>query len=101
LAVLELLARKDMYGYELAEALDDASEGVLAMGHSTLYPMLYNLEGKGWVAPERVRSGQGRARKYYRITADGRAALAESRSEWRSLVEAMARLQSPHAEVGE
>ena len=29
-----------MYGYELAETLDRQSEGVLAMGHSTLYAML-------------------------------------------------------------
>ncbi len=51
-AVLKLLERGAMYGYELVEALDRHSDGVLAMGQSTLYPMLYNLEAQGFVKAE-------------------------------------------------
>ena len=92
LAVLKILNRQEMYGYELAEALDRQSEGVLAMGHSTLYPLLYNLESKGLVTQRREESAGGRKRKYYGLTAEGRAWLAKHEEEWAGLVEAMAKL---------
>lgn len=92
LAVLALLDVRTMYGYELAEALDRKSEGVLAMGHSTLYPLLYSLEAKGLIEQQRVQSESGRARKYYAVTAAGREVLAEGRNEWAGLVEAMGKL---------
>ena len=50
MAVLTLLERREMYGYELVEALERDTGGHLAMGQSTVYPLLYNLEGKGHVA---------------------------------------------------
>ena len=81
-----------MYGYELAEALDRRSEGVLALGHTTLYPLLYNLESKGLIKHRSSRVAKGRTRKYYGLTAEGQARLAESEAEWAGLVEAMGRL---------
>ena len=87
LAVLKILADREMYGYELAIALDRQSNGVLKMGHSTLYPVLYKLEEKGLIKGKR-HSG-GRRRKYYRITDDGRSWLEEHQAEWTELVIAM------------
>ena len=49
-AVLKLLERGEMYGYELVEAIDKRTDGILAMGQSTLYPLLYNMEAKGLLA---------------------------------------------------
>ena len=92
MAVLKLLEQRDMYGYELAAALERQSDGVLAMGHSTLYPLLYNLESKGLVVPLRPREASGRARKYYSITSDGRAWLESHQLEWSRLVQAMGKL---------
>lgn len=92
LAVLKLLNGREMYGYELAEALDRESEGVLALGHSTLYPLLYNLEAKGLISQRATRIAQGRSRKYYGLTEAGRAWLEENESQWADLVAAMARL---------
>ena len=46
MAVMQLLSSGEKYGYELVEALSKRSGGVLAMGQSTLYPLLYNLEAK-------------------------------------------------------
>jgi PadR family transcriptional regulator, regulatory protein PadR len=71
LAVLQLLSRREMYGYELVEALSRRTDGVLAMGQSTLYPLLYNLEGKKLVSSRWVELPSGRSRRYYRITARG------------------------------
>lgn len=92
LAVLKLLDQREMYGYELAEALDRSSDGVLAMGHSTLYPLLYNLESKGLIEAREPEVADGRPRKYYRPTDEGRAWLRQHHEEWIGLVGAMARL---------
>jgi PadR family transcriptional regulator PadR len=89
LAVLKLLDGRDMYAYELAVALEKESDGVVAMGHSTLYPLLYKLEGQGLVTISEERVEEGRRRKYYSITSDGRAWLARHTEEWGRLVEAM------------
>ncbi len=92
LAVLKLLDAREMYGYELAEALDRESSGVLAMGHSSLYPLLYNLESKGLVSTRSERADSGRVRKYYQLTKEGREWLRRHEREWAGLVEAMAKL---------
>lgn len=93
LAVMSLLVQRDMYGYELVEALDRTSGGLLAPGQSTLYPLLYNLEAKGQVQSYwRAAPETGRRRKYYRVTAGGKRWLASQRDQWGTLVEAMRRL---------
>ena len=91
-AVLQLLKKRDMYGYELAEALSARSDGVLAMGHSTLYPLLYNLESKGLVESRWVELESGRKRRYYSLTSKGAAMLEEVRGQWQDLFRAMAGL---------
>ncbi len=90
-AVLKLLERGDMYGYQLVAALDQRTDGVLAMGQSTLYPLLYNLEAKGLIAAE-WREGGPRPRKYYALTGKGRKRLAAQTEEWNRLAGAMAGL---------
>lgn len=88
-AVMQLLAGREMYGYELVGALDERTSGVLAMGQSTLYPMLYHLEAKGLIRGRWRRSESGRRRKYYGITTAGEAMLQRQREEWRDLFDAM------------
>lgn len=88
-AVLKLLEQRDMYGYELVEKLAQRSNGVLAMGESTLYPLLYNLESKGLIAGVWREADSGRERKYYRLTRKGRARLARSSKEWQNLADTM------------
>lgn len=84
-AVLKLLAAGECYGYELVEALSRESKGVLAMGQSTLYPLLYNLEAKGLIESF-WRETKPRPRKYYRLTRKGRGALAKGEQQWQALV---------------
>lgn len=92
LAVLKLLERSEMYGYELVEALAQRTEGVLAIGQSTLYPLLYNLEAKGLIEGAWRASDSGRDRKYYRLTRAGRQRLASDAEQWKLLSRAMAGL---------
>lgn len=91
-AVLSLLEQRERYGYELVEALAARTDGVLAMGQSTLYPLLYNLEAKKLVVGRWKTATSGRRRKYYRLTAAGRNHLETHRTQWQQLVEAMQRL---------
>ena len=42
--VLELLAKKSMYGYEMIQTLKGTSEDFFALKEGTLYPILYRLE---------------------------------------------------------
>ncbi len=88
-AVLSLLEQRERYGYELVEALEARTDGVLAMGQSTLYPLLYNLEAKKLIVGRWKTATSGRRRKYYRLTAAGRKHLEAHRAQWQQLVQAM------------
>lgn len=92
-AVLALLEDGERYGYQLAELLATQSEGFLDLGQATLYPLLYNLEGKGWIVARWRVGDNGRRRKYYRLTAQGRRHLDRSRAQWSRLVMALGRLR--------
>lgn len=91
-AVLQLLSTGEMYGYELVEQLARRSENILAMGQSTLYPMLYNLEAKGLVKGEDRTATNGRRRRYYRLTSKGKKKLAADKQQWSAVNEAMTKL---------
>jgi PadR family transcriptional regulator PadR len=91
-AVMRLLQSGERYGYELIELLDRQSAGVLAMGQSTLYPLLYNLEAKGWVTSRIETADNGRSRKYYRLTDKGKKRLVQDSKQWQSLAAAMGKL---------
>lgn len=92
LAVLKLLERSEMYGYQLVEALSRRTDGVLALGQSTLYPLLYNLEAKGLIEASWQTTESGRDRKYYRLTSSGRKRLATDTKQWQALLRAMSSL---------
>jgi PadR family transcriptional regulator PadR len=85
---MQLLAGGEKYGYELVEALSRNSNGVLAMGQSTLYPLLYNLEAKGLVT-SRVDETGPRPRRFYRLTPQGRRKLAADTKQWQALWDAL------------
>ncbi|NNF28020.1 MAG: PadR family transcriptional regulator [Gemmatimonadetes bacterium] len=91
-AVLQLLDARPMHGYELAEAVTKSTSGVLEMGQSTLYPLLYNLEGKGLIRGRWTEADSGRRRKVYSLTKKGEEHLTKQRAQWRSVVRAMSAL---------
>ncbi|MBO6513867.1 MAG: helix-turn-helix transcriptional regulator [Phycisphaerales bacterium] len=91
-AVLKLLSTRTMYGYELVETLAKQAGGVLAMGQSTLYPMLYNLESKGLIEADWQQAPSGRKRKYYSLTSKGKKKLRADIEAWTQLNSAMTAL---------
>ena len=47
--ILKLLEGKDMYGYEMIEALREKSNNVFELKAGTLYPLLHGMEEKGYL----------------------------------------------------
>jgi PadR family transcriptional regulator PadR len=72
-------------------ALAQRSEGIFALGQGTLYPLLYSLEKKGLIeiAREEQAPGSGRKRRYYRVTAAGRAELDSGLTTLRDIARGM------------
>lgn len=91
-AVLKLLSGGPMYGYELVNQMNRTSGGILEMGQSTLYPLLYNLESQGLIRPEWKQAESGRQRKYYSLTAKGKKRLNRDSRQWQAVVSAMMQL---------
>jgi PadR family transcriptional regulator PadR len=79
--LLALLVDGEAYGYELAGRLSDLGVGTVAGG--SLYPALLRLEKSGHLAAEWRAGDGGPGRKYYRLTDEGRNALARDAASWR------------------
>ena len=81
LCLLAMLGERSDYGYGLSQRL--AASGVADVPGGTLYPALLRLEQQGLVEPRWASSESGPRRKYYDLTAAGRAALADQGADWR------------------
>ena len=86
LLILKALARGEMHGYAVAQHLKDASDDVLQVGESSLYPALQRLLLKGWVKAEWGASENNRRARFYTLTAAGRKQLAAERQEFDRLI---------------
>lgn len=89
LLILQLLSERDMYGYELVKEMDRRSGHSLQMKEGTLYPALHKLEKQAYIECYWQNQEKGPARKYYRITAEGKEILEERTSEWHRYVAVM------------
>ncbi|MEO5899921.1 MAG: PadR family transcriptional regulator [Ilumatobacteraceae bacterium] len=83
LLLLQLLAERESYGYEVVQRLHGV--GLPDILEGTVYPALSRLEREGRLTSRLVSSSAGPARKYYRPTAAGYTALAAGTSNWTSL----------------
>jgi PadR family transcriptional regulator PadR len=89
LLVLQLLNERDMYGYELVKEMDRRSQHKLQVKEGTLYPALHKMEKQEYIECYWQNREKGPARKYYRITAQGKKILEERISEWFRYVQVM------------
>jgi len=92
LLILKALARGRMHGYGIAQMLKQASEDVLEVGESSLYPALQRLLLNGWVTAEWGASEHNRRARYYTLTAAGRRQLAAERADFERMVAAIRRV---------
>jgi len=80
-----ILAEGDSYGYAIIKRVAELSGGHLQWTDGMLYPVLHRLERQGLVAAKWSASENGRRRRYYRITKEGRAQLAAQRQQWKAV----------------
>jgi transcriptional regulator len=92
LLVLAVLETQPRHGYDIARRIDAESGGRLRFHVASLYPMLYRMERRGWIAGRWLERAGQRRRRYYRLTPAGRRRLAEQRREWHALVSALDRV---------
>ena len=78
--VLALLSDEERYGFDLVRSLAETDGMVTSEG--TIYPLLSRLRRDGLVETTWRESTSGPPRRYYRLTADGRAALDAFKGEW-------------------
>src|ERR1700743_1478010 len=76
-------AAEDRYGYEIAKRLQKANEGEPLFKEGTVYPVLRALSANRLLTSRIVPSYSGPPRRYYRITEEGRAVLADWSGIWR------------------
>jgi DNA-binding PadR family transcriptional regulator len=80
--VLAILAEGDSYGYAILQRVRELSGGRIEWTDGMLYPVLHRLERLGHIEARWEVAESGRRRKYYRVTSQGRAQLAEQRRQW-------------------
>ena len=83
LLILKTLVLEPLHGCGISKRIRQLSAEVLQVNQGSLYPALYRLEEKGWIAAEWGVSPEGRRAKLYHLTAKGRRRFAEERDGWR------------------
>jgi PadR family transcriptional regulator len=95
LLILRTLLPGPSHGHAIAKHIQRTSEDLLQVETGSLYPALYRLEAKGWIAASWELSEKGKRARYYRITAPGRKQLASEQSKWDAFARAMGLLLNP------
>jgi len=90
LLVLHLMRDESVYGNRLMGAIEEMTEGMIAVNPNTIYPLLRDMEGRGliegaWEHPDR------RTRRFYSITKAGKAELTRLHTELEPILDSMAR----------
>ena len=89
LMILQTLQWGAQHGYGISLAIRNRSGEILQVDTGSLYPALHRLEKQKWVASEWKVSENKQRAKYYRLTAAGKRKLAQERSRWERLTEAI------------
>jgi PadR family transcriptional regulator PadR len=80
LAVLGALVR-EQYGYTLRKTLGELG---IEIDEGTLYPLLRRLESQG-LLDSQWREEEKRNKRFYRLSAVGKAALKQLTAEWKAM----------------
>ena len=87
--VLSLIEARERHGYEIAKLIEEKSGQRLQFHIASLYPLLYRLEGRGWVEGRWVEKPGERRKRFYKLTKLGVKALAAQRQSWRDTIAAI------------
>jgi len=94
--ILRTLDRQEeMHGFEIAEAIQRTSSGVLQVEEGSLYPALQRMLMKGWVSAEWGKTSENRRARYYHLTAAGRKQLAREVESYQRVARAIGLVLQP------
>lgn len=91
LLVLRLLSEREMYGYELVQAIREATDENIVLAEGVVYPVLHQLERDGALQSRR-QTVSGRSRVYYTVTPTGADRFARLSEAWWDLNRAIGSL---------
>ena len=90
--VLDALSEGPNYGFGILQQLNKRlGESAGLVKEATLYPLLHRLEENDYLRSHLQPGARGRPRKYYRLTAEGRALLKLRVQEWQQVAELLDR----------
>ena len=92
LLILKTLARERMHGYGIAQRIHEAVDDLLKVEDGSLYPALYRMEERGWIASDWGVSENNRRAKFYKLTKAGRHQLAAQSVNWERISQAVMRV---------
>lgn len=92
LLVLSLVETRARHGYDIGKMIEARSQGTLKFKVASLYPLLYRLERRGWIAGRWLEEAGQRRRRMYKLTPEGRKVLAAQRTGWKVFAAAINRI---------
>jgi PadR family transcriptional regulator PadR len=97
--ILRTLMHGPAHGHQIGKHIQRTTNDFLPIQHGSLYPALHRLERREWVTSKwEIASDRNREFKYYRLTEKGRKQLVVEESQWKQMMEAVARVMWPTAE---
>jgi PadR family transcriptional regulator PadR len=87
--ILRTLTWGPRHGYAIIRWLRESSANAIEVEEGSLYPALYRLERRGWIAAEWGVSDQGRNARFYRLTPSGRRQLVAAVARFREFLAAV------------
>ena len=91
LLILRLLEEREMYGYELVQAIKTRTKDAISFGEGVVYPILHALEREGALKSRR-KAVNGRTRVYYTVTAKGAKHLDRLHEQWSRIAGALSQV---------
>lgn len=89
LMVLSVIENEPRHGYEIGKLIEIRSGGQIQFHITSLYPVLYRMENRGWIKGRWVEKEGVRRRCYYQLTKEGNQVLARERKRWQAFTAAV------------
>jgi PadR family transcriptional regulator len=95
--ILRALSWGPQHGYAVSQWIREQTDEELLVEEGALYPALFRMESKGWIAAEWGLSENNRRAKFYTLTPEGRRHLKQELATWARYTAAVSRVLSATA----
>lgn len=96
--ILKAISLGPLHGYGILTRIEQISKNRLEIQQGSLYPALYRLQHRGWIASEWGESENKRKARFYRLTAAGKRRLQEETQEWNRMADVIEGILRTRAE---